>query len=69
MEIGFNQVSEIIVAPGVDLAGPLPEAIQNYTFFAAAVVTGSANPEAAARFISFLASPESAAAMKAAGLQ
>jgi molybdate transport system substrate-binding protein len=69
VEIGFNQVSEIIVAPGVELAGPLPEAIQNYTFFAAAVVTAGNNHDAAAQFVSFLASPEAAAVMKAAGLQ
>ena len=24
VEIGFNQISEIIAAPGVDLLGPLP---------------------------------------------
>src|SRR5262249_10331556 len=28
VEIGFNQISEIIAARGVELLGPLPEAIQ-----------------------------------------
>ena len=27
VEIGFNQISEIIAAPGVDLVGPLPAPI------------------------------------------
>ena len=34
VEIGFNQVSEILAQPTVELAGPLPPAIQNYTPFA-----------------------------------
>jgi len=34
VEIGFNQVSEILAQPTVELAGPLPPAIQNYTQFA-----------------------------------
>ena len=31
VEIGFNQVSEILGQPTVDVIGPLPSAIQNYT--------------------------------------
>src|SRR5439155_1124555 len=34
VEIGFNQISEILAQPTVELAGPLPSAIQNYTQFA-----------------------------------
>ena len=33
VEIGFNQVSEILAQPTVELAAPLPAAIQNYTQF------------------------------------
>src|SRR5262249_4111869 len=34
VEIGFNQISEILAAAGVDLVGPLPDPIQNFTLFA-----------------------------------
>src|SRR3954468_8439474 len=67
VEIGFNQVSEIIVAPGVELVGPLPADIQNYTFFAAGVVAGSRRPEAARRFVAFVSSPEARAVLKEKG--
>src|SRR5215208_4311350 len=36
VEIGFNQVSEILAQPTVELVGPLPPAIQNLTQFARA---------------------------------
>jgi molybdate transport system substrate-binding protein len=38
VEIGFNQVSEIVVAPGVDLVGPLPAPVQRYTLFSCGIV-------------------------------
>jgi molybdate transport system substrate-binding protein len=40
VEIGFNQVSEIVVAPGVDLVGPLPAPVQRYTLFSCGIVAG-----------------------------
>ena len=47
VEIGFNQVSEILAQPTVELVGPLPSAIQNYTQFAPGIVTGSSQSDAA----------------------
>jgi len=41
VEIGFNQISEILAQPTVELAGPLPSAIQNYTQFALASLTAA----------------------------
>src|SRR3954464_15156427 len=54
VEIGFNQVSEILAQPAIELAGPLPSAIQNYTHFAPGIVTGSRQTEAAKALVSFL---------------
>ena len=67
VEIGFNQISEILAVPSVELVGPLPAVIQNYTLFTAAIVTSSKQWDAAKAFIAFISSPASAAVMKAKG--
>jgi len=69
VEIGFNQISEILATPGVDLVEPLPDSIQNYTIFALAVVENSTNTTAAREFISCMVSPASVLVIKAKGFQ
>src|SRR5215467_6967410 len=69
VEIGFNQVSEILAQPTVELAGPLPPAIQNYTQFTAGMVTGSDQTDAARALVTFLYSPAAKAALKAKGFE
>lgn len=61
-EFGFNQISEILAEPGVELVGPLPAALQNYTSFVAGIVTRSSQPDAARALIDFI-SPDGAEAM------
>jgi molybdate transport system substrate-binding protein len=68
-ELGFNQTSEILAAQGVDLVGPLPAEIQNYSVFAAGIAATSGQADAAKAFIGFLSSPPAAAAMKAKGFE
>jgi molybdate transport system substrate-binding protein len=69
VEIGFNQISEILAQPTVDLAGPLPSAIQNYTQFVPAIVTGSGQAGAAKALVAFLSSPAAQAVLKAKGFE
>ena len=69
VEIGFNQVSEILAQPSVELAGPLPSAIQNYTQFAPGIVTGSSQTDAARALVTFLSSPAAQAVLKAKGFE
>jgi molybdate transport system substrate-binding protein len=38
VEIGFNQISEIVATPDVDLVGPLPAPVQRYTLFSSGIV-------------------------------
>jgi len=69
VEIGFNQISEILAQPTVELAGPLPSAIQNYTQFAPGIVTGNHQPDAARALVAFLSSPPAKAVLKAKGFE
>ena len=69
VEIGFNQVSEILAEPTVELAGPLPPEIQNYTQFLPGIVTGSSQADAARVLVTFLYSPAAKAVLKAKGFE
>ena len=65
VEIGFNQISEVLAQPTVEFAGPLPSAIQNYTQFAPGIVTGSNQTDAARALVTFLSSPAAQTVLKA----
>jgi molybdate transport system substrate-binding protein len=56
VEMVILPVSEILNVRGVDFVGTIPADLQLVQVFAAAVVKGSRNPEAAKRLIDFLAS-------------
>ncbi len=67
VQLGVILVNELMAAPGVEVLGPLPEALQNYTIFHAAVSTGSKNAAAARALIKLLTAPSSRAVFKAKG--
>jgi molybdate transport system substrate-binding protein len=69
IEMQIGQISEIVIAPGVDLAGPLPREIQDTTLMAAGIITTSKAPDTAKAFIGFISSPSAAAVLKASGFQ
>ena len=56
-ELGFYPKSEVINTEGLELAGPLPPAIQLTTVYGAAVTRVSAAPDAAKAFIAFMCDP------------
>ena len=68
-DVAVMPVSEIVHAPGVELAGTLAEAIQLNQVFTAAVVAGSNELEAARRLIAFLASERASAAISRGGME
>ena len=69
IEIGFNQISEILAQPTVELVGPLPSSIQNYTQFAPGIVTGSSQTDAARALVTFLSSTAAQSVLKAKGFE
>jgi molybdate transport system substrate-binding protein len=68
VELGMIVIPNIISVPGAQLVGPLPEEIQSYIVFTAAVAANSPNQQAARDLIAFLKSPAAIAAIKAKGM-
>lgn len=62
VELGFQQLSEMLHVPGIEVIGPLPDDIQIITTFSAGVCTVSERRDAATALLSFLASPQCDAA-------
>jgi len=69
VEIGFNQISEIVAAPGVELVCPLPASIQHYTLFSAGVVASSNHQDAGQALVAFVSSPATRAIMRTNGFE
>ena len=69
VEIGFYQISQILAQQTVELAGPLPPEIQNYTQFVPGIVTGSSQTDAARALVTFLSSPAAQTVLKAKGFE
>jgi molybdate transport system substrate-binding protein len=67
-DIGVTQISEILPVAGAELAGLLPDDIQERSVFPAAIATNSKSPDAARALIKFLTSPAAAKLLKAKGL-
>lgn len=68
-ELAVQQISELMVVPGVEVVGPLPAEIQTAATFSAGILAGSEQAEAAAAFLRFLTSPAVAPVLRRAGLQ
>lgn len=58
VELGFQQLSELVHEPGIDIIGMLPAAIQAVTVFSASICATSERQEAAKAFLSHLASAD-----------
>jgi molybdate transport system substrate-binding protein len=67
-ELGIVLVSDILATPGVELVGPLPEALQNHVMQTAALGSTAKQPAAGAALIKFLSSPAAGPIFKAKGL-
>ena len=69
VELGFQQLSELLHVQGIDVVGLLPPEIQAATVFSAAVCIASSCPAATRALLSFLASPETVATKRRHGME
>ena len=70
-EIGFGAITEIRLfeSRGARLLAPLPDAVQNFTAYDAAVMAATRAPQAAAEFVRFITTPEARSVFAAVGVQ
>jgi molybdate transport system substrate-binding protein len=68
VELGFQQLSELMNLKGIDLLGPLPDTIQIVTTFSAGVSATSAQADAARALLAFMASPATAETKRRNGM-
>src|ERR1051326_4155876 len=69
IEIGIQQLPELMAVPGIDIVGPLPPDIQMMTVFSAGLSATAKNVEGANALIHFLTTPKAVAVIKAKGME
>jgi molybdate transport system substrate-binding protein len=68
-DLGFQQLSELIGQPGIDVVGPLPPEIQALTVFSAGISTMSLDPAGARSFIAYLTAVDTEEAKRRHGME
>lgn len=69
VELGFQQLSELMHLDGIDVIGAMPPEIAIVTTFSAGLCASSAQPEAVRALLDFMASPDTAAAKRRHGME
>ena len=68
-DIGFDQMSNIVINPKIESLGSLPSELQHYTHYAGGLVAAGKERDGAKAFIAFLTSPSAQAVMKSKGFE
>jgi molybdate transport system substrate-binding protein len=69
VELGFQQLSELMHLPGIDVLGALPQEIQIVTTFSGGVCAASTQPQAARDVLAFMASSAADEAKRRQGME
>jgi len=68
-EIGVQQLCELAPVRGIEIVGPLPDAVQKLTYFAAGIPAKALNPEGARKLMDLLGSDAARTAMIKGGIE
>jgi molybdate transport system substrate-binding protein len=68
VELGLQQISELMVVPGVEYVGPLPAELQKTSLISAVAAADASQAAAAKEFLLFLASPAASTMFAQSGL-
>jgi molybdate transport system substrate-binding protein len=68
-DIGIGLTSDVALLSSVDLVGPLPREVQNFTLYAAGIPASSRQADAAKALMQFLSSPFGRALLKTKGFE
>jgi molybdate transport system substrate-binding protein len=69
VELGFQQLSELMHLPGIEVIGALPAEVQIVTTFSGAICSASSQPDAARELLAFMASPAADVAKRRHGME
>lgn len=67
--LGFQQLSELLNVPGIEVLGPLPAAIQTMTIFSAGITVGCTQPQIAAQLLAYMSQPAASAVKLRFGME
>ena len=68
-DIAFQQVSELLPVPGIDLVGTLPVDVEHVTLFSGGLHAAAKEPQAGRALMQFLASPAAAPVLRSKGME
>ncbi len=68
-ELGFQQMSELLPVPGIDIVGPLSPDVQKITVFSAGVHRNTQAADAARALVKFFKAPAAAPVIRAKGME